>query len=121
VPVFYLQSIVGVVWRAAAVQGEVGERWQVRGPFELTVAIPNSRGAALGGFAEGWASPGRGLWEFRRCLEDKLLLRVESDEPLRARAMRAPDRRPLGAGVRTVMRRHLARTGEYEGRLDPRL
>jgi hypothetical protein len=120
VRIFHLQSIVGAVWRAAAVQAEVAERWQVRGPFELTVAIPTSGGAALGGFGEGWASPGRGLWEFRRCIEDKLLLRLEGDEAFEPAqcARQVGDRLEQAFG--TVMRRHLAHTGEYEGRLDPR-
>jgi hypothetical protein len=118
--VFVLGRIVGMAWIAAALQNEVVDRWQVQAPFELTVGVRNTRQATLGGFAEGWANPGQGLWEFPTCLEDHLLLRHEVDEVI------DPEQYALGLGDHleqgfgSVHRRHLARAGEYVGRFDPR-
>jgi hypothetical protein len=137
VRVFPLRAIVGLAWTAAALYAEVVERWQVQGPVEITVTLRNTRQATLGGFAEGWAEPERGLWDFAKCLDDHLLLRREADRVVdrlddRVLVRREVDRvvdpqsfaLDLGDRVEqafgTVHRRHLGHEGEYEGRLDPR-
>jgi hypothetical protein len=120
VRVFPLRLIVGLAWTAAALYAEVVDRWQLQGPVEFTVALRNTRQATLGGFAEGWAEPGRGLWDFAKCLDDHLLLRREADgvpDP-QSLALDLGDRVEQAFG--TVNRRHLAHRGEHEGRFDPR-
>ena len=64
---FPLRPIVGLAWTAAALFAEVADRWQLQGPVEITVALRNTRQATLGGFAEGWAEPGRDR-DFAKCL-----------------------------------------------------
>jgi hypothetical protein len=118
--VFPLRQIVGLGWIAAALQSDVADRWRLNSPFELTVALRNTSGATLGSFAEGWAEPGTGFWDFTTCIEDQILLRWEVDEGI------DPERLALALGDRleqafgSTRRRHLAHRGDYEGRFDPR-
>lgn len=118
--VFHLRHIVGLVWSALALQGEANSRWQIAAPFELTVSLRDTTGAALGGFAEGWREPGRDLFELSTCIEDNVLLRWELDDGLEVEeiALDVGDRIEQAFG--TTGRRHLAHRGEYEGRFDPR-
>lgn len=120
VRVFPLRPIVGLAWTAAALYAEAVERWQLQGPVETTVALRNTRRATLGGFAEGWAEPGHGLWDFTTCLDDHLLLRREADGVLDAQsyALDLGDRIEQAFGK--THRRHLAHRGEHEDRFDPR-
>jgi hypothetical protein len=118
--VFPLTSIVTTAWALAALQREAVERWQISLPFEFTVAVRDTGKATLGGFAEGWAEPGHGLWDFSTCLEDHVLLRYEVDDAI------DPQRYAVDLGDRleqafgSINRRHFARTGEHTGDLDPR-
>ncbi len=120
VRVFPLRRIVGLAWTMVALHAEVVDRWQLKGPVEITVALRNTSRATLGGFAEGWAEPGSGFADFTRCLDEHVLLRREIDSTL------DPEGFTLDLGDRieqafgTVDRRHLARVGEHEGRFDPR-
>jgi hypothetical protein len=113
--------MVGLAWTAAALQVDVGQRWPVRGPIEVTVALRNTKGATPAVFAEGWAEPGSGLGEIEACLEDHLLLRWEADEMINPEsfALDLGDRMEQAFG--TLYRRHIARIGEYADRFDPRL
>lgn len=79
VRVFPLGSIIAAARTLAALQVETKERWPIEGPFEMTLAVRDAGGATLGSFAQGWAEPGQGLWEFTTCLEEHLLLRFEVD------------------------------------------
>jgi hypothetical protein len=118
--IYPLRHIVGIAWTAAVLQSEVAERWRPDLPCEAAIALRNTNGAALGGFAEGWKEPGRGLWEFTTCIEDHLLLRWEIDDKVDAEnfAMTLGDRLEQAFG--STHRRHLAHRGDYEGRFDPR-
>jgi hypothetical protein len=118
--IFPLRHMVGLVWTAAGLQSEVAKRWDVHPPFELTVALRTTNGAALGGFAEGWTEPQQGLWGFTTCIEDHILLRWELDDKIDGEtlAMAAGDRLEQAFG--STHRRHLAHQGEYQGRFDPR-
>lgn len=114
-----LRHIVGLAWIAADLQRDAVERWRIPPPFELTVGITNSQGAALGGFGEGWLEIGQGLHNFRTCLDDHVLLRWELDEIVAENiAMDVGNRLEQAFG--TTHRRHLANRGEYEDRFDPR-
>lgn len=75
--IFRLIPIVSMVWSAAAAQQHIVDQWNVSGPFEVTLALRNTRDAALGHFATGWAQPGQGLFDFTTCLEEHVLLRTE--------------------------------------------
>ena len=118
--VFPLRRMVALAWAVTAMQVELVERWSLRPPFELTVAVRNALGGTLGMFAEGWAEVGAGLWDFATCIEDRVVLRQEFDDGL------DPQGIALGLGDRlenvfgTTHRRHLANRGEYDGRFDPR-
>lgn len=115
---FRLRTIVGIAWVAAALQVEVAERWRVSVPFEIVVGLRNTRQASLGEFAEGWANPGMGLSEHPRCLDEHVLLRQEADIKIDPQqfAIRLGDRIEQAFG--SIMRRHLARVGQYKGNFD---
>jgi hypothetical protein len=114
-----LRHVVGLVWIAAGLQQEAIERWKLSAPYELTLGVINTRGAALGGFAEGWREIGQGLHGFSTCLDDHVLLRWELDEiETENIAMGAGDRLEQAFG--TTHRRHIANRGEYADRFDPR-
>jgi hypothetical protein len=118
--IFALRNIVGFSWSVLAIQAAAIKRWAIQHPFELTVALSNTRGATLGDFAEGWAQPGQGLFEFSKCTEENILLRWEIDEEFDASeiALDLGDRIEQAFG--TTHRRHFARTGPYDGKFDPR-
>jgi hypothetical protein len=115
-----LRRIVGIAWAAAALQAEAIQQWQVDGPFEVTVGLRNTAQATLGDFAEGWATPGNGLYDYPLCLDDHVLLRHETLGPI------DPEHFAISLGDRleqtfgTTNRRHLASRGQYEGKFDPR-
>jgi hypothetical protein len=118
--IFSLRHIVGLAFSTLALQVEAISRWHLEPPFELTLALRNTRDATLGGFAEGWREPGQGLAELTACIEDHVLLRWElsADFEVEEVALDVGDRVEQAFG--TTFRRHLARRGEYEGRFDPR-
>jgi hypothetical protein len=118
--VFRLRPIVGLAWIGASLQNEIIERWQLQGQFEICLAIRNTQGASLGDFAEGWANPGQGLIDFTTCLDDHLLLRREVTDNLDPEeyALNIADKVDQAFG--SLSQRHLARTGNYQGRFDPR-
>lgn len=118
--VFSLRHIVGLAFTTLALQVEAVGRWQLEPPFELTLALRNTQGATLGGFAEGWREPGQGMAEMTACIENHVLLRWElsADFAVEDVALDVGDRVEQAFG--TTHRRHLAGRGEYEGRFDPR-
>jgi len=119
VRVFALRPIVGMLWSIAALQEQAADRWSLQPPYELTAAVRQTKGATLGMFAEGWAQPGYGLYDYSLCLDSNILLRFEITDSIN------PEDLALSAGARlelafgSPIRRHLARSGEYEGRFDP--
>lgn len=120
VRVFALRPIVGMLWSISALQEQAVDRWGLQSPYELTVAVRQTKGATLGTFAEGWAQPGYGLYDYSLCLDANVLLRFEITDHI------VPEDLALSAGARLELafgsprRRHLARIGAYEGRFDPR-
>jgi hypothetical protein len=83
------------------------------------VAVRDTGRATLGAFAEGWAQPGQGIWDLTTCLDDHLLLRYEVDDVIDAQhyAVDLGDRLEQAFG--SIRRRHLARTGDHAGHVDP--
>lgn len=118
--IFSLRHVVGLAFSALTLQIEAISRWQMAPPFELTVGLRDTRGAALGGFAEGWREPGQGLSDLTASIENHILLRWELTADFKAEdvAMDVGDRVEQAFG--TTSRRHLARRGDYEGQFDPR-
>jgi hypothetical protein len=118
--IFFLRSIVALVWSALDVQTDGLSRWDMEPPYEMTLAVRRTRGAALGNFAEGWKEPGDFVFGGLRCIEDNVLLRWELDAEFSVEdaAVDAGDRVEQAFG--STHRRHLANRGEYEGRFDPR-
>lgn len=113
-------SLLGAVEMAAAIarmQADAAERWQVALPYELVIALRNTRGATLGGFAEGWAEPGQGLLDYETCLDEHVLVRRELDGPIDPKAIAIGVGDDFERAFGTVRRRHFARSGQFEGRL----
>lgn len=59
--IFRLIPVVGRVWAALELYRDVVARFGLVGPWEVTLALIQTRTAALGHFGEGWAEPDR--WE----------------------------------------------------------
>ncbi|MGH8936131.1 MAG: hypothetical protein ACRDXD_07705 [Acidimicrobiia bacterium] len=51
---FFLVSIVGRVWVAIALYGEVLTQYEIQGPWEVSLALRQTRDALLGNVAAGW-------------------------------------------------------------------
>jgi hypothetical protein len=77
---FWLTEIVGRSWVALELYAEVVDRFELIGPWEITLAMVNTRNAQLGNLATGWKDIGD-WWpsERPRCPEPNLLLRREID------------------------------------------
>lgn len=75
---FWLTEIVGRTWVALELYAEVIERFEVEGPWELTLAMLNTLNAQLGNVATGWRDiDGRWPSERPRCPEPNVFLRRE--------------------------------------------
>jgi hypothetical protein len=116
---FALRHIAGLMWIVAALQREVAERWNVNGPWQVSLALRNTVGAGLTMFAEGWDE--RYPWFADRaqgCTESHVLHTWEL-------ADLDPEALGLDAGCRvensfgSVQQRHVARTGPRAGMFDP--
>jgi len=114
---FALRRTVATIWAALSLQAEAAQRWQVGGPWEINVALRGTKGAMLGDFAEGWAQFGDFNHPGNTCGEPSVFHRWETDAL-------DPEALALDAGARlensfgTTHRRHIARTGELQGRFD---
>lgn len=117
---FPLRAIVGLAWSILAIQAEAIDRWSIDPPFEATLALCNTKGATLSNFAEGWAEPGRGLYEVSTCLEEHVLLRWELHAPLNLSELATDLGDRIEQAFGTTHRRHIALRGPYEGQFDPR-
>lgn len=118
--VFPLRAVVALVWRATALQRELIERFELKEPWEVSVAIRNARNATLGSFAEGWAELGNGLWDPSTCVDDHVHLRFEYESfpDSQEFAFSVGDRLENAFG--TTDRRYLAHRGQYKDQFDPR-
>lgn len=117
--VFPLRRLVGMAWSILALHAEAADRWPLDPPFELTVALRDTQHATLGGFADGWAEPFGGLSDVSTCLDEHVLLRWEMAELPAVEGVALDVGNRLEQAFGTVLRRHPAGRGRYEGRFDP--
>jgi len=121
--VFFLTTIVGRIWVALSLFAEAVTQYEIRGPWELALALRESQLSILANVAAGWAEPedvfpGETI---RRCPDPGLLIVREvfawpGPEALQALAF------SFGANVEDAFgfreRRFLARIGPGAGQLD---
>lgn len=116
---FRLVRTVGLVWIALDRQVHAAERFGRDGPWEVTLALHNTRGCFLGEFGEGWAEPGRSVRPQAPCFDTNVVVREELEtfphtpEAIRDLAFRVGGRIDDAWGVR--QRRFLDHRGEGEG------
>jgi len=118
---FGLSAIVARVWCSLVVHAALSSV-QRADPGEVTLALVDTEGSVLGGFAEGWAEPFSGFRsEARQCREANVLLRIELEElPTPENAQDLAFR--LGALIENAwgyaICRFIACTGPFEGMFD---
>lgn len=123
VRMFNLISIITYTWALLIFSAALDERVPLPGPRQLTIALRNTKNAALGNLGEGWAEPGSFENRAGGCLEQNLLWHLELDElPDEAAQQRLAfaigDRLEDAWGV--GQRRYLAHRGDRAGRFDHR-
>ncbi len=118
---FRLILIVGRIWSALDLYREAILRLSIDGPWEISLAIPNTTGSMLGNLGEGWAEPAEYDDDLLPCDQPGLLLRREliqfPDAPgVQALAF------SFGAWLEDCwsmrQRRFLARRGQFVGQFD---
>jgi hypothetical protein len=118
---FWLLRIVGRTWAALHIYGEAASRFGLKGPWELSIALLKTSGAALGNFGAGWAEYGDPHANARPCPNANLFWRRELD------AWPGPDgMKKLAFGIGAWIedsfgsqnRRFLARDGKLTGQFD---
>ena len=120
---FFLSSIVARSWAAFHRYEEVVSKFGLSGPFEVLLALCETKDALLGGVAEGWAEPGTAWNDGTTCRETHVLLRREvPDWPADGEAFKDLAF-SLGAQIEDAwsvqQRRFLAHRGEHAGSFDP--
>lgn len=78
VKVFRMNMILGRYWSGLELYTNVLERYDIAGPFQIRVALLATKGAQLGGFAEGWREPFDFMSpDFVGCPDEQLLYTLE--------------------------------------------
>lgn len=121
VDVFCLLSIVGKIAAALAHYGQVREKFDITGPWEVTVGLRCTKGALLGYFASGWPDVGGPRYVGRKNSEENLLMRREiqkwpEEDGVRELAYELGDQIENSWGF--TQQRYLANSGDYAGRFD---
>lgn len=118
-----LVRIVGFTWALAELARNLGSH-KTTGPYLLTVALPDTRGALLAGLAEGYAYPGRFEYRLGPCHDKHLLWNIELEglpadiAESQQLAFRVGSRIENAWGLREQA--FLDRTGSNEGKLSIR-
>ena len=116
-----LVRIVGFTWALAELARNLGSH-MTTGPYLLSVALPDTRGALLAGLAEGYAYPGRFEYCLRPCHDKNLLWNIELEDlpadlaESQQLAFRVGSRIENAWGLR--QQAFLDRTGSNEGQLN---
>ena len=118
-----LVRIVGFTWALAEFARRLGSH-KTTGPYLLTIALPDTRGALLAGLAEGYVYPGRFDYRIRPCHDEHLLWNIELEDlptdigESQQLAFRVGSRIENAWGVRRQA--YLDLTGSSEGKLNIR-
>ena len=120
---FNLISTITYTWAMLIFSAALNERVPLPGPRQLTMALRNTKNAALGNLGEGWAEPGSFENRVGGCLEENLLWHLELDQlpdegAQQQLAFAIGDRLEDAWGIRK--RRYLANRGDLAGRFDHR-
>ncbi len=119
-----LVRIVGFTWALAELARNLGSH-KTTGPYLLTIALPDTRGALLAGLAEGYLHPRQFNYGLRPCHDEHLLWNIELEDlpanldESQELAYRIGSRIENAWGLR--QRTYLDRTGNCEGQLNIRL
>ena len=74
-----LVRIVGFTWALAELARHLGSP-EATGPYLLTVALPDTRGAFLTGLGEGYVYPGQFNYNIKPCPDEHLLWNIELED-----------------------------------------
>ncbi len=116
-----LVRIVGFTWAMLEFARKLGSD-QALGPYLLTVALPDTRGALLTGLGEGYVYPGNYNYTIKPCHEENLLWNIELEDlpaditESQQLAFRVGSRIENAWGKR--QQTFLDRTGIHEGQLN---
>jgi len=118
----WLTAIVGRIWCACRLYGDIVARINAQGPYELSVGVIGTSKRLLAGFGEGWAEPGTDWDTPTPSTEENLLLRRELESVAEDSAQSLAF--SFGAEIEDAFgsnsRRFIARLGECSGRFDHR-
>lgn len=121
---FGLVHTVGLVWIGASMQAESAARFDLAGPWELTLILYDTKNAYLVGFGQGWAEPDQLGYDVRAQQELHIMIRremdcfPESENDIRDLAFDIGGR--IGNAWGVTQRRFLDRVGDTEGQFNPR-
>ncbi len=119
-----LVRIVGFTWALAELARNLGSH-KTTGPYLLTVALPDTRGALLAGLAEGYVYPGHSDYRIKPCPDEHLLWNIElKDLPAdiaesQQLAFRVGSRIENAWGLKQQV--YLNRTGSNKGQLNTQI
>lgn len=117
---FFLRQIISFAWLCLDLQKEASQRWEIPGPFEMTLGLRETKGGFLSGFAEGWDPPFSVYRHSKPCLEENVLLRWEFDNDFESRQLAMDVGLRIENAFGSVEPRYLARHGDFAGEFDPR-
>jgi hypothetical protein len=117
-----LIDTLGRFWWALDLYRGALEKFDISGPWQLTVALVDCKGVSLANLASGWTEPWSGFRsEQIRCLDENARLTIELDRVPAADDMRDLVFR-LGAWIEDSCgfagRRFLTKTGPHEGQFE---
>jgi hypothetical protein len=117
---FRLLLIVGRVWSALSAYDRLRQLTHERGPWELTLALRNTKGAGLNDFAQGW-EPASSWNQGPRCFASSLRRTVEiaswpEEDEVEDLAMQFG--RWLEDSFGSKQRRFISRYGDLAGEFD---
>ncbi|MBB6053876.1 hypothetical protein [Armatimonas rosea] len=116
-----LVSLISRIWLAMSIYTNTIERYQLSGPFELTIAFRDVEGSILANFGHGWPELGQGLWDPPTLRTKSLLLRREIEQWPNENQLRDIVF-SIGGWIEDTwgskQRRFLVRTGELAGKFD---
>jgi hypothetical protein len=75
IQVFFLTTIVGRTWWCLSRYTDVVARYELEGPYQISLAFRDSLGSGLGNVAAGWEEPEQSLGrDFPRCPDRNVLI-----------------------------------------------